>query len=164
MGKAGSLDYKVERRDYIHDTQGLTRGTADTLIKKGYMAPDGPAADSAREPVAAPSSARPDPERDLLPPSDPRVTRVKVPPVTVGAVVDEAPPTRAPESVAAKIEATRAAGRKQKKGARVAPVPRLIRFPLAIEEQLQALSLARGMSLNATVCIAVTEDWRRLCR
>lgn len=158
-GKGGGLDYKVERRDYIHDTQGLTRGTADKLIEKGYMAPDEPKAGSAN-PDAELGEA--EPWRDLLPPGDPRVTRVKVPPVTVGGVVDA--PTREVMSVAAKIEATRAAGRKQKKGARVAPVPRLIRFPLAIEEQLQALALTRGMSLNATVCIAVTEDWRRLCR
>lgn len=158
-GKGGGLDYKVERRDYIHDTQGLTRGTADKLIEKGYMAPD-----EAGHAGSDAELGEVEPWRDLLPPGDPRVTRVKVPPVTVGAVVNEARPTREAMSVAAKIEATRAAGRKQKKGARVAPVPRLIRFPLAIEEQLQALSLARGMSLNATVCIAVTEDWRRLCR
>ncbi|MBA3549664.1 MAG: hypothetical protein H0T76_24565 [Nannocystis sp.] len=63
-------DYKVSRRAYIHDTQGLTREAADKLIEQGYMAPGDTGAG------------------DVLPPGDPRVTRVKVPPVTVGVVVE----------------------------------------------------------------------------
>jgi len=71
-------DYKVGRRAYIHDTPGLTRETADKLIEKGYMAPGDTGAG------------------DVLPPGDPRVTRVKVPPVTAGAVVGNKARTAAP--------------------------------------------------------------------
>lgn len=151
--RKGGLDYEIKEREWVKGTKGLTRSTVRQLVDLGHVDPS-----ALRPDERAPTG---DDEDDLLPDDDPRVSRVPTMPVTNGVIVDDEEPGDVKRS---KGERLRELGRRVPRGTRVDQKARLIRLPMAVEEQLQQLAQARGMSINSTVCIAVTEDWRRLCK
>lgn len=150
--RKGGLDYEIKEREWVKKPKGLTRSVLRNLVEQGHIDPSALRPDE-REPADSG-------EDDPLPDDDPRVSRVPVMPVTSGVVFDD----DEPDDGRPKGERLRERGRKVPRGTRADFKARLIRLPPAVEDQLQQLARARGMSLNSTVCIAITEDWRRLCK
>lgn len=158
--KKRSLDYEVKPFAGAHAPAGVSGEVNRALVEQGLMEPQegvstqgAPTEKPARtrtkqprpRPLTKPTNSTPQPAAPA--PSKPRKRSTKT-----GAAS-----TRSQQ-------ATRQTPRTGRAAAKEGRVQRTVRFTPTIDNKLRDLAEARGIDLNAAVCVAIAEDWKQTCR